>query len=109
VVSGPQVRSALGLRDTWFTHYRVSSSASSAHLARSAGLARSAPRRVLAGEFRPTPRKRLLVVERRAGNRFRAIRKVRTSRLGRYSVLLRRSGTYRVRHRTVAGPAVRVR
>ena len=109
VLSGPTVRTALGLRDSWFTHYRVASSASSAHLARPAGLARSAPRRVLSGEFRPTPRKRVLVVERRVGKRFRAIRRVRTSRLGRYSVQLRRPGIYRVRTRTVAGPAVRVR
>jgi hypothetical protein len=108
VVTGPQVKAALGLRDTWFTDYRVSSSASSAHLARPAGLAFSMPRRVLSGEFQPAPRKRLLVVERRVGNRFQAVRKVGTSRVGRYSLLLRQPGLYRVRHRTVAGPPVRV-
>jgi stage II sporulation protein D len=109
VVTGPQVRSALGLRDTWFTHYRVASSSSSSNLARSAGLARSAPRRELAGQFQPSPRGRLLVLERRSGGRFHMVRKVRMSGLGRYRVLLRRSGIYRVRHRTVAGPSVRVR
>jgi hypothetical protein len=64
---------------------------------------------VLAGEFRPAPRKHVLVVERRTGSGFRAITRVRTSRVGRYSVRLSRAGQYRVRNRTVAGPVVRVR
>jgi SpoIID/LytB domain protein len=108
-LSGPQVRSALGLRDTWFTHYRVASSASRARSARPASWGPIPPRGVLAGEFRPAPRRRVLVVERREGKRFRTVTTVRTSRLGRYSIRLGKPGRYRVRHRTVAGPLVRLR
>src|SRR5918998_721143 len=50
VVTGPQVRAALDLRDTWFTHYRVSSSASRARSARPASWGPPPPLRVLAGE-----------------------------------------------------------
>ena len=88
MVTGPQVRSALGLRDTWFTHYRVASSASRASSARPASWGPRLPRRVLAGEFRPAPRRRVLAVERRVGNRFRTVARVRTSRSGRYRVAL---------------------
>jgi SpoIID/LytB domain protein len=109
VVTGPQVRAALGLRDTWFTDYRVSSSATKARSARPASWGPTLPRRVLAGEFVPAPRKRVLVVERRSGSGFRTVAHVRTSRLGSYSLRLTRPGQYRVRHRTVSGPLVRVR
>jgi stage II sporulation protein D len=108
-LTGPQVRAALGLRDTWFTHYRVASSASRPRSARPASWGPAPSHRVLAGEFRPAPRRRMLVVERRAGRRFLRVTKTRTSRTGRYRVPLSRPGLYRVRFRTVAGPAVRVR
>jgi stage II sporulation protein D len=108
-VTGPQVRAALGLRDTWFTDYRVASTASRARSARPASWGPTLPTRVLAGQFQPAPRRRVLVVERRSGNGFRTVTRVRTSRLGRYSLRLSRAGHYRVRHRTVAGPVVRVR
>jgi hypothetical protein len=103
------VRAALGLRDTWFTHHRIASSASRTRSARPASWGPGPPTRVLAGEFRPAPRSRVLVVERRDGERFRTVTKIRTSRLGRYSVGLGRAGQYRVRHRAVTGPLVRVR
>jgi stage II sporulation protein D len=108
-VTGPQVRSALGLRDTWFTHYRIASSSRVARSARPASWGPRTPRRVLAGEFRPAPRRHRLVVERRDGDSFRLLARVRTSRLGRYSVGLTRGGVYRVRYGAVTGPAVRVR
>ena len=65
-VSGPQVRSALGLRDTWFTHYRVASSASRARSVRPASWGPRPARRTLAGMMQPAPRKRMLRIERRA-------------------------------------------
>lgn len=108
-VSGPQVRAALGLRDTWFTHYRIASSASRARSARPASWGPRLPRRVLAGEFRPAPRKHRLIVERERDGRFRKVAVVKTSRIGRYSVALSRPGVYRVRSRSVTGPRVRVR
>ena len=61
---------ALGLRDTWFTFVRVSSSARYPRSARPASWgARRRP--ALAGEFSPAPRRRVLVLERRVGRRWR--------------------------------------
>src|SRR5215217_1663114 len=64
-VTGPQVRSALGLRDTWFTHYRVASSATRTRSARPASWGPRPGRRTLAGMMQPAPRKRMLRIERR--------------------------------------------
>src|SRR5688500_12513038 len=100
-VTGPQVRSALGLRDTWFTHYRVASSARRARSARPASWGPRPPVRALEGEFQPAPRKRVLRVERRVGDRFRPVTRVHTSRSGRYRVALTRSGVYRVAYGAV--------
>jgi stage II sporulation protein D len=110
-VTGPQVRSALGLRDTWFTDYRVASSSVRPRSARPASWGpRPAATRVLAGAFQPAPRAHVLRVERRdSGGRFHAIGRTRTSRAGRYRVTLTRSGVYRVTYRAVKGPAVRIR
>jgi stage II sporulation protein D len=118
-VTGPQVRSTLGLRDTWFTDYRVASSASrvgaASRRASSRGPVRAAewlprpPERVLAGQFQPAPTKRLLRVERRVAGRFRGVAWAHTSRSGRYRVALTRAGVYRIRYGAVKGPPVRVR
>jgi SpoIID/LytB domain protein len=116
-VTGPQVRSALGLRDTWFTHYRVESSASrvAAASAASRGPVRSEswlprpPARLLSGQFQPTPGKHLLRVERRAGGHFEGVAWAHTSRSGRYRVALTKPGVYRVRYGAVKGAPVRVR
>jgi stage II sporulation protein D len=117
-VTGPQVRAALGLRDTWFTHYRVESSASRSVAARAAGrrwsgrAARWLPRpptRLLSGRFEPAPGKRRLRVELRSGGRFGGVAWAHTSRSGRYRVTLTRPGVYRVRYGAVTGPPVRVR
>jgi stage II sporulation protein D len=118
-VTGPQVRAALGLRDSWFTDYRIESSSSRSAVANTAGrrwsgsAARWLPRppvRQLAGQFQPAPKKRLLRVERRsASGRFRGIARAHTSHSGRYRVTLPRPGVYRVRHGAVKGPPVRVR
>jgi stage II sporulation protein D len=108
-VSGPQVRSALGLRDTWFTHYRVGSSASRARSARPASWGPRQARRTLAGMMQPAPRKRMLRIERRHHGRFRAVTRARTTRAGGYRVALSRPGVYRVRYGAVTGPLVRVR
>jgi len=114
-VSGPQIRSALGLRDTWFTDYRVATSASRAPVAGRAWSGRAAswlprpPARLLAGQFQPAPRKRLLGIERKAGGAWRFVERTRTSRAGRYAVTLKRPGLYRVAYGAVKGPPVRVR
>jgi stage II sporulation protein D len=117
-VTGPQVRSALGLRDTWFTDYRVESSASRSVVASAAGRTWSGrdaswlprpPARALAGQFQPAPKERLLRVERRVAGRFRGVAWAHTSRSGRYRALLTKPGMYRVRYGAVKGPSVRVR
>jgi SpoIID/LytB domain protein len=109
-VTGPQVRSALGLRDTWFTDYRVASSAVHSRSARPASWGPRPPRRVLAGQMLPAPRKHVLRVERRgADGHFRPIAHAKTSRSGRYRVTLRRAGVYRVAYGAVKGSPVRVR
>jgi stage II sporulation protein D len=109
-VTGPQVRAALGLRDTWFTHYRVSSSARHARSARPASWGPRPPARTLAGQLEPAPRKHTLRIERRGRDgRFHAVARVHTSRTGRYRVGLSRAGVYRVAYGAVKGPSVRVR
>jgi len=110
-VTGPQVRTSLGLRDSWFTDYRVASSSVRPRSARPASWGpRPGASRVLAGALQPAPRARILRVERRdSAGRFHAIARIRTSRAGRYRVALRRSGVYRVTYGAVTGPAVRVR
>jgi SpoIID/LytB domain protein len=110
-VTGPQVRSALGLRDTWFTDYRVASSSVRPRSARPASWGpRPTAAHVLAGSLEPAPHTHLLRVERRDRHGdFHAISRARTSRSGRYRVTLARSGVYRVTYGAVKGPAVRIR
>ena len=110
-VTGPQVRTALGLRDTWFTDYRVASSSVRLRSARPASWGpRLAATRVLAGAFQPAPKTRVLAVERRdRDGRWHRLQRTRTSRSGRYRVTLTRSGVYRVTYGAVNGPAVRLR
>ena len=120
-ITGPQVRSRLGLRDTWLTIVSVSSSARRSTSGRAASLRRPAPaaalagklwpglRRELAGTFWPAPRERRLRVERRTDGRWRRVAFTRTDLRGRYRAELAQPGVYRVRAGTVAGPRVRLR
>jgi SpoIID/LytB domain protein len=110
-VTGPQVRTALGLRDTWFTDYRVASSSVRPRSARPASWGpRPRAARVLAGAFQPAPRTHVLGVERRdAAGHWHFVRRTHTSHAGRYRVTLARSGVYRVTYGAVKGPAVRLR
>ena len=108
-LTGPQVRAALGLRDTWFTDYRVGTTATHTRSARPASWGPRPPRRTLAGQFEPAPRGRVLGIERREDGRWRHVGRVDTSESGRYDIGLARPGVYRVTHGAVKGPAVRVR
>jgi stage II sporulation protein D len=108
-ITGPSVRARLGLRDTWFTHVRVSSSALGQRSARPASWGPRPASLALAGEFWPAPRGRRLVVERRVRERWRHAATTRTSAGGEYRLALERPGVYRVRAAGVTGPAVRVR
>ncbi|HEX6651441.1 MAG TPA: SpoIID/LytB domain-containing protein [Thermoleophilaceae bacterium] len=110
-VTGPQVRSALGLRDTWFTDYRVASSSVRPRSARPSSWGpRPHSARILAGSLEPAPHTHVLAVERRSrGGHWTRVARARTSRSGRYRVPLRQSGMYRVTYGAVKGPAVRIR
>ncbi len=108
-ITGPSIRAALDLRDTWLTHVRVSSSVRRQRSARPASWGPAPRTKALAGEFRPAPRGRRLALQRRSGDRWRTIARVSTSRLGRYRIELDRRGVYRVTAGSVAGPGVRLR
>jgi stage II sporulation protein D len=117
VVTGPQIRAALDLRDTWMSFVRVSSSVHRARSARPTAWGPVAPAGwgprpippALVGRFTPAPRRGRLVIERRHGDRWKQVARVRTTASGAYRLDLDRAGTYRVRSGRVAGPAVRVR
>ena len=109
VVTGPEIRAALGLRDTWCTFVRASGSGRPQRSARPRtwGVRLIAP--AMAGRFSPAPRKRVLVIERQAGGGWRRVGRTRTADNGGYHLSVARAGTYRVRAGRVTGPAVRVR
>ena len=109
VLTGPQIRARLGLRDTWFTFVRARTSVSRARSARPASWGPRLVAPALVGSYTPTPKRRVLIVERRAEGRWKRIGKVRTTKAGRYRVDVGHAGVYRVRSGRVAGPTVRVR
>jgi stage II sporulation protein D len=108
LIDGPAIRSRLGLYDSWAVFRRISTEQAgrAPRLLRMLGFQL---RRRIAGAFEPAPRRRRLLLERRSGRRWKVVRRLRTTRRGGYSVMVRRPGVYRVRSRSVAGPAVRVR
>jgi stage II sporulation protein D len=106
LLTGPQIRSKLGLYDTWAYFSTVSSS----QVSRAHGAFTSALRLPeIAGTFDPAPRHHRLMVERRRHGRWSGVARVRTTAHGRYRAAVARAGVYRVRAGGVAGPAVRVR
>jgi stage II sporulation protein D len=109
VLTGPQIRARLGLRDTWFKFVRASTSVSRARSARPASWGPRLVSPALAGSWTPVPKRRVLILERRGGRGWKRIAKVRTTKAGRYRMDIGRAGVYRVRAGRVAGPHVRVR
>ena len=105
VLSGPTIRSRLGLRDTWFTFVRVSSSSVRAALGAPGQLGRAARAAGAGGR---------VLARRRGGSGSRSSaatagagtgsRRVHTTAAGRYRLDIARAGTYRVRSGSVAGP-----
>ncbi len=106
-LTGPQMRSRLGLYDSPSSITSVSSS--QARLARVAGPGPTARRPQLVGRFSPAPSSRRLVVERRVGRRWKRVARARLSRAGAFRLVLRRAGVYRVRAAGLTGPATRIR
>jgi stage II sporulation protein D len=109
ILTGPQIRARLGLRDTWFTFVRASTSVSRARSARPASWGPRLVAPALVGRYTPVPKRRVLIVERRTKRGWQRTGKIRTTKAGRYRVDIGRTGAYRVRAGRVAGPTVRVR
>jgi len=104
ILTGAQVRARLGLYDSWafFT------SVSTAQVERARAAAAISPFHEIAGAFRPAPRSRRLLVERRSGHTWERVSRIHTTARGRYRTTLGVDGVYRVRAGSVAGPRVRV-
>jgi stage II sporulation protein D len=121
-VTGPQLRSAFGLYDTWAFFTSVTSKASKTKKAKkkakpagdpSGGVspdfraaALRAPR--IEGTIAPARAGRWVRVQRRAGSRWVTAADTKVLRGGRYSVAVPGRGVYRVVYGTAIGPDVRV-
>jgi stage II sporulation protein D len=111
-ITGPTLRAALGLRDTWARFTRVSTAARASHgtpVGRAAVASVPPALASIHGSLDPVPKGDLLIVERRVDGRWKKIRRVRMGSGGSYRAEVRRPGVYRVRSGVIAGPAVRVR
>lgn len=128
-VTGPQLRARLGLYDTWVYFVNVrsgqrhttqpSSGSGSAQVTDGGGaqasrvswlhrMVATLPHKlVLEGAITPRPKR--VAVQRRAGSKWTTIGYGRTDRRGRYALLLRRIGVYRVLGGGAVGPAVHIR
>jgi stage II sporulation protein D len=127
-VTGPQLRSAFGLFDTWAYFTSVTSKASKSKAKKKAtktapatppagnptgGVAPSARAARLGGarvegSIAPARAGRWLRVERRQGTRWITAVDAKVGRGGRYSVAVPGPGVYRVVYGVATGPAVRV-
>jgi stage II sporulation protein D len=129
-VTGPELRSRLGLFDTWAYFVNVKSGQGGAStqpdsgpdttLTDGGGVVAGAkaawvrewspaqPRKlVLEGSISSHPGK--LTLQKRAAGKWKTIGYGKTDRLGRYSLLLKTRGVYRVIGGGAVGPAVRIR
>ncbi len=121
-VTGPQLRSAFGLYDTWAYFTTVTTKASKAKKQKPApapagdptGGVPPAARAAAAGATRvegtiaPARAGRWLTVQRLDGKRWVKAADAQVLRGGRYSVAVPRAGVYRVVYGKAIGPAVRV-
>jgi stage II sporulation protein D len=106
-VTGPALRSRLGLRDSWFYLRRVSMNAARAEARTSSGERKLA---VLYGSVETT-KSRFVLLETKAGGSWLPIEQVPLFRHGRsatYSFHVAQRGLYRVRAGWATGPTVEV-
>lgn len=106
ILDGASIRARLELYDSWAHFTRVSTS-QVRHRGRAGAAVGAFPE--IAGVFSPAPRPRRVVVERRAGDGWKRVSAIDTSKRGRYRTTVGVEGIYRVRAGSVAGPAARVR
>ena len=107
-ITGPTLRSRLGLYDSWASFTTASTSQLRYGAAWASVLGRRSVPLTLHGVFTPAPRGGRLAVERRSHGHWKRVATARIRRGDRYAVNVKRRGVYRVRARSVAGPAVRV-
>ena len=124
-VTGPQLRSAFGLFDTWAFFTSVTSKASKPKPKKKPAATPATPatrpaasrrsrarpprtRRASRARSRPARVGRWVRVERREGTRWVAATDARVLRGGRYSVAVPGPGVYRVVYGQAVGPSVRV-
>ena len=103
-VSGAQLRSRLGLRDTWFYVRRVSSTTSSGMRART--VTGSSPTAAISGTVSVT-RDRFVTLQRKAHGRWAVVVDVPLER-NSYEIHVRDAGVYRIVSGWATGPALRV-
>ncbi|HEX3316788.1 MAG TPA: SpoIID/LytB domain-containing protein [Solirubrobacteraceae bacterium] len=115
-VTGPDLKARLGLLDTWATFVDVSTVPAPAGPALAAGVGlgggvqvRARAARAVRGTIAPGPRGTVVSVQREHRGRWHTIAATRLRSGGGYAALVPQVGTYRVRYRGLAGPAVRVR
>ncbi|MCW2998211.1 MAG: SpoIID/LytB protein [Solirubrobacterales bacterium] len=119
-ISGPALRTKLGLYDTWATFSTVTTRTTRTAHPRAVpvrgeprgGVALSARRDAarLRGRITPSsPRTRLRVQVGEGSGRWRTILVVHPDAAGRYAATVPGPGVYRVRTRDIVGPSVRVR
>src|SRR4051812_43990015 len=124
VVTGPQLRSRLGLFDTWAYFVNIKSGqqktqpslqSESPQLTDGGGTTAQAswlrrivvPRQlIVSGSVTPRPKKVTLQV--RDGKKWKTVGLGKTDRLGRYALLVRAAGAYRVLANGAVGPTVHV-
>jgi stage II sporulation protein D len=105
-VTGPQLRSRLGLRDTWFYVRRVSSKASSGMRARTASGSR--PLAEISGSV-SSSHDRLVTLQRRVHGAWVKVLDVPLGENGGYSIHVAGAGLYRVLAGWAPGPTLRVK
>jgi stage II sporulation protein D len=104
VVTGPQLRTRLGLRDTWFYVRRVSSTTSSGLRARTSS--GSSPVVAIRGTVTPS-HDRFVSLQRRVGGRWAKLGDVPLEH-NRYAIHVGQAGVYRILAGWAPGPAIRV-
>ena len=104
VVTGPQLRARLGLRDSWFYVRRVSSTTSSGLRARTSSGTR--PLSAISGTV-SSMGKRFVTLQRRVGGKWAKVVDVPLEQ-DRYLIHVGEPGVYRVLAGWAAGPALRV-
>ncbi len=112
-VNGPALRARLGLFDSWAFFTSIATGKAPAPLPAktpaAAVVARVPDIAGLRGRVFPGAAGATVTVQRRLAGRWVATRTVTTRRGGRYHAGVPAAGTYRVRFRGDAGPAVRIR